>query len=103
VLDAPILGQVTLGYSPFIDRTRSVVATRLTVFPLRSDAPLDAGQLLEAVAQVWPAGGKRASLNVISEGLLHELLRSPLASNLMLEVPAFMAADAELLPALRVP
>jgi hypothetical protein len=102
VLDAPILGQVTLGYSPLIDRTRSVVATRLTVFPMRADVPLDAGQLLQVVAQVWPADGKRACLNVISESLLHELLRAPLAPNLMLEVPAFMAADAELLPALRV-
>jgi c-di-GMP phosphodiesterase len=40
----PILNQVVLGYSPMIDRERSVVATRLTVFPAKPDAPLDAGQ-----------------------------------------------------------
>ena len=44
--DANILGQVALGYSPFIDRNRAVSATRLTVFPLRPDAKLDVGQLL---------------------------------------------------------
>ena len=31
MLDVPILGQVALGYSPFIDRNRAVSATRLTV------------------------------------------------------------------------
>ena len=31
MLDVAILGQVALGYSPFIDRNRSVSATRLTV------------------------------------------------------------------------
>ena len=51
------------------------LATRLTVFPLRPDAPLDAGALLEAVADVWPEGGGKVSLNVVSETLLHDLLR----------------------------
>ena len=58
--DSSILGQVALCYSAFIDRNRAVTATRLTVFPLRPDAPLDAGQLLEVLAEVWPADGGRA-------------------------------------------
>ncbi len=91
--DAAILGQVALCYSPFIDRNRAVTATRLTVFPLWPDAALDAGQLLAAVAQVWPAEGGRVSLNVLSEGLLGDLLRAPASPNLMLEVPSFMASD----------
>ena len=37
MLDVAILGQVAFGYSPFIDRSRAVSATRLTVFPLRSE------------------------------------------------------------------
>ena len=49
MLDDNILGQVALGYSAFIDRNRAVTATRLTVFPLRSDVILDAAQLLQAV------------------------------------------------------
>ena len=91
--DASILGQVALGYSPFIDRKRAVAATRLTVFPLRPDAVLDVAQLLEAVVEVWPASGGRVSLNVVSESLLHDLLLARPAANLMVEVPAFMAAD----------
>jgi len=91
--DASILGQVALCYSPFIDRNRAVKATRLTVFPLWPGAALDAGQLLEAVAQVWPADGGTVSLNVLSESLLADLLRAPSAANLMLEVPSFMASD----------
>lgn len=91
--DAAILGQVALGYSPFIDRNRAVTATRLTVFPLRPDAVLDVGQLLHEVGNVWPASGARVSLNVVSESLLHELLLAQPSANLMVEVPAFMAVD----------
>jgi c-di-GMP phosphodiesterase len=98
--DPNILGQIALGYSPFIDRKRSVSATRLTVFPLRPDAVLDVGQLLHEVGNVWPATGARVSLNVASEGLLQDLLRAAPSANLMVEVPAFMAADAENVQAL---
>ena len=93
VSDLSILGQVALCYSPFIDRNRVVTATRLTVFPLWPEATLDVSQLLEAVAQVWPAEGGKVSLNVVSEGLLGDLLRAPASANLMLEVPSFMASD----------
>ena len=93
MLDVGILGQVALGYSPFIDRNRSVIATRLTVFPLHPEAQLDAAQLLHAVGGVWPANGGRVSLNVASESLLQDLLRASPSTNLMIEVPAFMASD----------
>jgi EAL and modified HD-GYP domain-containing signal transduction protein len=91
--DPAILGQLALGYSPFIDRNRSVTATRLTVFPLRPDAALDVSQLLHEVGNVWPASGARVSLNVVSESLLQELLLAQPSANLMVEVPAFMAVD----------
>jgi EAL and modified HD-GYP domain-containing signal transduction protein len=100
-LSDAILGQVALGYSPFIDRNRSVTATRLTVFPLRPDAVLDAGQLLTAVASVWPADGARVSLNVASESLLHDLLAAEPALNVMIEVPAFMAGEPANIEALQ--
>ena len=93
MLDVAILGQVALGYSPFIDRNRSVTATRLSVFPLRPDATLDVAQLLHAVGDVWPASGGKVSLNVVSESLLHDLLQASPSANLMVEVPNFMAAD----------
>jgi EAL and modified HD-GYP domain-containing signal transduction protein len=93
ILSDAILGQVALGYSPFIDRNRAVTATRLTVFPLRPDAVLDAAQLLHAVGSVWPADGARVSLNVASESLLHDLLKAEPSTNVMIEVPAFMASD----------
>lgn len=91
--DNTILGKVALGYSPFIDRSRAVTATRLTVFPLKPDTPLDVAQLLHAVGGVWPASGGKASLNVVSESLLQDLLGAQPSPNLMVEVPAFMAVD----------
>ena len=93
--DSGILGQVALSYSAFIDRNRAVIATRLTVFPLRPDAVLDVAQLLHEVGNVWPASGARVSLNVVSESLLQDLLRARPSANLMVEVPAFMAADPD--------
>jgi len=92
-LSDAILGQVALGYSPYIDRNRAVTATRLTVFPLRPDAQLDAAQLLHAVGSVWPAEGARVSLNIASESLLQDLMKAEPSTNVMVEVPAFMAAD----------
>jgi c-di-GMP phosphodiesterase len=101
LLDVAILGQVALGYSPFIDRNRTVAATRLSVLPLRSDAVLDVAQLLHAVGDVWPASGGTVSLNVVSESLLHDLLRASPSANLMVEVPNFMASDPANVEALK--
>lgn len=100
-MSAPtILGQAVLCYAPFIDRKRAVTATRLSVIPLRPDVALDAGQLLEVVAQIWPADGGKVSLNVVSEALLADLLRLQPPANVMVEVPSFMAGDASHLQAL---
>jgi EAL and modified HD-GYP domain-containing signal transduction protein len=51
-----ILSKVFLGYSPMIDRQRAVIATRLTIFPERPDADIDAHALLAALAELSPPG-----------------------------------------------
>ena len=117
--DAPILSQVTLGYSPVIDRQRAVIATRLTIFPERPDATPDAAALLAALSEVWPAPTDAAalqlrlrplepaavkarvaaaalqpvSLNLAGERLLDAVMAAHPGSHFMLEVPAFMAGD----------
>jgi EAL and modified HD-GYP domain-containing signal transduction protein len=101
VTETGILEQVALGYSPMIDRNRNVVATRLTVFALRPDAPLDAGQLLQMVGGVWPEGGGKVALNLLSESLLRDLLNAKPSANVMIEVPSFMASDAAHVAALQ--
>jgi EAL and modified HD-GYP domain-containing signal transduction protein len=93
MLDVAILGRVALGYSPFIDRHRTVTATRLTVFPLPGQGSPEAAQLLHAVGGVWPADGGKVALNVASEGLLQDLIAAQPSPNVMVEVPAFMAGD----------
>lgn len=90
----PILGQIALAYSPVIDRNRAVIATRLTVFPLQQGSQLDAGALLEAIAEVWPTGGaSQVWLNALSENLLEGLLQAQPATHVFIEIPAFMAGD----------
>ncbi len=96
-----ILNQVTLGYSPLIDRSHAVTATRLSVFPLQRTLKLDAGLLLNAVAEVWPPNGPRVSLNIVSESLLADLLKSRPSTNVMVEVPSFMASDPANLAAIK--
>ena len=95
-----VLAQVALGYAPMIDRHKAITALRLTIFPLRPDAAPDAGELLAALAEVWPEDAGRLSLNVVGETLLKDLLQLQPPRNLMLEVPAFLASDLALTDAL---
>jgi EAL and modified HD-GYP domain-containing signal transduction protein len=94
--DHPILGQIALAYCPVIDRNRSVTATRLTVFPLnQGTGSLNSAALLSAVADAWPVGGPQIWLNVLSEGLLHDLIAAQPATHILIEIPAFMACERE--------
>ncbi len=93
-MDIDVLRNIALSYSPMVDRNRSVVATRLTVSALRPSEPLVADQLLAAIAEVWPEGGAKVSLNIMSETLLNDLLRAQPMSSVMIEVPSFIACDA---------
>jgi c-di-GMP phosphodiesterase len=100
VATSSILGQVALGYSPIVDKNRSIIATRLGVFPIQADAKLEVAGLLEAIAEVWPADGPKVFLNLASEALLIDLLCAKPAKNLSIEVPAFMAGEPALMAAL---
>ncbi|MDP4299146.1 EAL and HDOD domain-containing protein [Leptothrix discophora] len=88
-----ILGQMALSYCPIIDRQRNVMATRLTVTPLRPGRALPVAELLEAVGQVWPSDGPSVALSVRSESLLADLLAVQPTTNVMVEIPKFMAGD----------
>ncbi len=93
--DHAILGQLVLGYCPMIDPQRSVMATRLTIFPLRPDAAPDAATLFSCLSEVWPVDGRqRVVLNIASEALLRDALAAVPPAQMLLEVPAFMAGDA---------
>ncbi len=88
-----VLGQLALGYTPLVNKSLDIEATRLTVFALRPDAQPSAPELLAALVEAFPA--KPLLLNVTHEGLLKGLLALPLPANLQLEVPAFLLGDAE--------
>lgn len=88
-----VLGKVVLGYAPLIDRYQGVIATRLTVVPLRMGVTPDADALLQAVGEVWPERSGPVVLNVSSELLLAELLRARPQRNVMVEIPWFVAVE----------
>ena len=103
----PVLGRLTLGYAPLIDRRRALVATRLSVFPERPDAVPDPQALLAAVCEAFPEPtgvpdpwcddaaaatcASRVLLSVAGEPLLQALLAAPPPPHVALEVPAFLA------------
>ncbi len=100
--DHTVLGQLALGYSPMISPQRVVIALRLTLFPERPDAVPDGAALLRAIEEVWPpvvvaagasAPAPRVSLNLAGEALLRSVMAAAPGPHLMVEVPAFMAAD----------
>jgi c-di-GMP phosphodiesterase len=99
--DNSVLGQIVLAYSPMIDRHRAVTAIRLSVFPLQPAHPPHAAELLHAVSSAWPVDAGRLSLNIVSETLLEELMSAEPPTNIMIEVPAFMASDPAHLPKLQ--
>ena len=94
LLDVAILGQVALGYSPFIDRNRTVAATRLTVYP--------AAPRRDARRRPAAARGRRRLAGERRQRLAQRRQREPRSTtccrrspsaNLMVEVPDFMASD----------
>lgn len=91
----PILGQLALGYAPVIDAQRMVTATRLSILPLRPDAPLDGSALLAALQPAFGEPTKPLQLNLMSEAGLHGLAALPLPPQAQLEWPAFMSASPE--------
>ena len=117
----PMLGQLALGYSAVIDRQRAVVGTRLTLAPDAAAGPVDGGQLLQVLAEVWPDEGAALTLglrpmtgaapaptqgvqlllNATSEPLLRSLLASPAVPRFLVEVPAFLLGDADIEAAVR--
>jgi c-di-GMP phosphodiesterase len=88
-----VLSQVILGYAPVIDRSAGVIATRLTVVPLRIGVTPDAQELLQAIGEIWPEEGGPVVLSVSSELLLAELLRARPNRNVMFEIPWFVAVE----------
>lgn len=116
--DHPVLGQVALGYVPVVDAQRQIVCTRLSVLPTRADAPPDLTALATVLDEVWPPGsapalalslkgeseapGARPAsaawpalwLHLANETALAAALRERGRPQWLLEVPAFLAADA---------
>lgn len=100
--EAQVLAQVVLGTRALVDKQRAPLATRLTVFPARPDASIDAAALLRALADAWPAeGAEPLVLNFASEALLLAVLGLPLPPQVVIEVPAFVAADEAHTPLLQ--
>ncbi|MBH9575851.1 EAL and HDOD domain-containing protein [Inhella proteolytica] len=86
----PVLAQLALGFAPLYDKQRQVLATRISCIPLKPDAAIDPTALLAAISEAAP--DKPVVLNVPQEAALQGLLAQELPANIVLEIPAFLAA-----------
>jgi len=91
-LKHPVLAHVALGYAPLYDAQRQVLATRLTLIPLKPDAAVDPAAVLAALADAFPPEYRPGVVNLPHEGALAALLGADLPAHLSVEVPAFLAA-----------
>ncbi|WP_394790084.1 HDOD domain-containing protein [Rhodoferax sp.] len=80
-----VLGSITLGYRPLWDKSRSVAAIQLFI-DARSDAPVDAVQLLNALQELGNPGTPPLLLSVKSPQLLRDLLDNAPRSPYWIEV-----------------
>ena len=88
---ASIIDHVLIGYSPLTDRQRGAAGMRLTIVPAMGRATPDAASLLQAVGQAFPAPSV-VLLNIADDKLLDAVLGQPaIESNIVVEVPAFLA------------
>jgi hypothetical protein len=87
----PVLDHVLIGYSTLTDRQRGPAGMRLTIVPAAGRAAVDAKALMQVVGQAFPAPSL-VMLNLADEALLDAVLAEPqIESNVVVEVPAFLA------------
>lgn len=98
----PVWSQVALGYSPVLDAKRQLSALRLSVLPVPGAPRPDMATLLQALGEVHGPEDGPLWLNVAGEGALADVLSSLPAPHMAVEVPAFMATDAQYASALQV-
>lgn len=91
-MNRTLLSQIALSYSPMVDRRRTVTATRLTVLPRNPRVVPDLGELLAVLAEIWPSADDRVCLRLGSTALLRQLHQAAPAANVMVEIPAALAA-----------
>ncbi|MBP7914870.1 MAG: HDOD domain-containing protein [Vitreoscilla sp.] len=90
-----VLDHVILGCGAMFDARRAPMAARVTAHPADDGGAPDAAGLLAALAEAWPAESGPLSLNLTSEAWLASLMQAPVPSQLMIEVPAFLAGDPD--------
>lgn len=87
------LADLALSYAPMLDASGRILATRLSVAPLKPSANIDLSQVLSALEEAWPEQGGQLCLNLMHPGLLAQLFATEIHTPLSLEIPEFIALD----------
>lgn len=86
-----LLRQLALSYSLIVEKTQTVVATRLTVLPRNPRQAPDVSALLELIGKVWPGADTAVSLRLSNKDMLKQLLALRPPRHVWIELPAAIA------------
>ncbi len=90
---SPVLGALSLSYSPLIDRARRAFGTRVTMLSIRPQDRLAVGLMLEQLAMLWPEATAPVLVAPLDADFDDSLLEWEAPANAVLEVPAVALRD----------
>ncbi len=92
----PILGSLTLSYSPLVDHERRTFGTRLTMLSVKPSDRLPVGLILEQLNGMWPESRALVLVAPLDAQLDDSLLEWQPPPNAVVEVPAIGLRDPTL-------
>jgi len=92
---SPVLGALSVSYSPLIDRARRAFGTRVTMLSVRPQDRLPAGLMLEQLGTLWPEADAPVLVAPLDAELDDSLLDWQAPANAILEIPSISLRDPD--------
>lgn len=89
----PILGSLSMGYAPLVDRERRMFGTRLTMLSVKPSDRLPVGLILEQLNGMWPESRALMLVAPLDAQLDDSLLDWQPPLNAVVEIPAIALRD----------
>lgn len=90
---SPVLGALSLSYSPLIDRDRRAFGTRVTMLSVRPQDRLPVGLMLDQLGALWPESAAPVLAAPLDAEFDETLLDWTAPANAVLELPAIALRD----------
>lgn len=91
----PVLGSMSMSYSPLVDRRRHIFGTRLTMLSVKPQDRLPVGLVVEQLNGLWPESKAPVLLAPLDSLLDESLLDWEPPANAVLEIPTIALRDPD--------